>query len=229
MVVNGEQNKLLLHFLNHGKENYTITNAAASYHDPTRHWTLLRNASTLKYNVPLPAGANFSVPFQVFSEFRPQDVGLTVWANILDGSGATHRHVAMNSTVQVVEQAHSWFDPALLFMYLIIAAGLTLVGYFGYNALRAKYFPKRKKSAQHFYTSGPRKMLVPADTTDKPYPASAQPYEEEWIPEHLRKRTTPSKSKKGRVIAGETTSGGEQTSGGETSGGERKKGKGKRK
>jgi hypothetical protein len=46
-VVNGERNKLLLSLANTGKENYTLLNAAASYHDPARQWALVSSLSRL--------------------------------------------------------------------------------------------------------------------------------------------------------------------------------------
>jgi translocon-associated protein subunit alpha len=42
--------------------------------------------------------------------FRPQDVGLTIWANLKDAAGDMHRLIAYNSTVTVVEPAASIFD-----------------------------------------------------------------------------------------------------------------------
>lgn len=42
--------------------------------------------------------------------FRPKDIGLTVWANLQDVQKDTHRFVALNSTVSVVEPQGSWFD-----------------------------------------------------------------------------------------------------------------------
>jgi translocon-associated protein subunit alpha len=59
---------VILKFINSGTGNYTIVNAAASYHDVEKNWALVRNTTALKYNVPLPAGSNFSVPFNVHSE-----------------------------------------------------------------------------------------------------------------------------------------------------------------
>lgn len=76
-----------------------------------------------------------------------------------------------------------------------------------------------KKSA----TGEPRRLkVVPAPTADKPYPASATPYDEEWVPEHLLRQ------RKKAAAAGTTssTSGDEVTSGGEGTKKGRKGGKG---
>jgi hypothetical protein len=40
-VVNGERNKLLLSLANTGTSNFTLVNAAASYHDPAQNWALV--------------------------------------------------------------------------------------------------------------------------------------------------------------------------------------------
>ncbi|KAJ9104797.1 hypothetical protein QFC19_003938 [Naganishia cerealis] len=241
-VVNGERNRLLLSLANAGPDNFTLVNAAASYHDPARDWALLSNTTASKYNIPLIAGSNFTLPFQVYSEFRPQELGLTVWANLKDASGAMHRMVAYNSTVTVVEPQNSLFDIQLyaqsmtlgrpLFMYLILAAALGGLSYLAYQTLSARYFPKSstsggkrfKKSSSATVQGTGEKVVVATDGKGQGgYPASVQPYEEEWIPEHLRSKGETRRRVKTATSEAEggVTSGGEATSGAE---GERKKG-----
>ncbi|ORY33990.1 hypothetical protein BCR39DRAFT_518049 [Naematelia encephala] len=221
LVVNGEQNALSLHFNNGGTKNYTLVSAGASYHDPGNHWALIKNASTLRYGVPLVSGANFSAPFSMHSEFRPQEIGLTVWANLAEtGTTDIHRVIALNQTVSIVEPQASWFDPGLLFLYLILGSALLGGAWAAYNA----FFPSSgsKKGGSR---SKKVKAVVPAAQDKKQYP-EVKPYEEEWIPAHHLKSKA-SKTKKGKdggaSSAGEEVlSGGDVTSGGETSGAEGK-------
>ncbi|GFZ43956.1 hypothetical protein JCM24511_01676 [Saitozyma sp. JCM 24511] len=224
LVVNGEQNSVLLHLINSGEKNYTLVSASASYHDVNNHWALVKNASTLRYGVPLVSGSNFSAPFQVYSEFRPQDIGLTVWVNLAEpGSTALHSITALNQTVSVVEPASSWLDPQLLFLWLLIGSALTAGAYFAYDLFLR---PKGKKRGARGGKKDKAKAVVPADQDKHAYP-DVKPYEEEWIPEHHLKSRA-SKLKKREVGAGassageEVTSGGEVTSGAETSGAEGK-------
>ncbi|KAJ9125132.1 hypothetical protein QFC22_000086 [Naganishia vaughanmartiniae] len=197
-VVNGQRNKLLLSLANTGKENYTLLSAAASYHDPAQHWAL--------------------------------ELGLTVWANLRDAAGGVHRVVAYNETVTVVEPVGSLFDVQALFMYLILAAAIAGLSYLAYETLSARYFPSlsgkpttgRKSTTTTSTVKGTSsgKVLVATDGKGKGgYPASVQPYEEEWIPEHLTRKsggavkrkttTTATVAGEGAVSAGEMTSGGE--------------------
>ena len=151
--------------------------------------------------------------------FRPQELGLTVWVNLVEATTppTNHRVVALNSTVSIVEQPSSLFEPQLLFLYLLILTGLLGGGYWAYQEFYVK--PNAKKSGRV-----KRKAVVPAPQSEKKYP-DVKPYQEEWIPaEHLKNRG----SKLKKTDGGET-SGGEATSGGEMSGAEgkarRRKGK----
>ncbi|KAJ9108750.1 hypothetical protein QFC21_000070 [Naganishia friedmannii] len=206
-VVNGERNKLLLSLANTGKENFTLLNAAASYHDPAQHWAL--------------------------------ELGLTIWANLRDdATGGVHRVVAYNETVTVVEPMASLFDLKALVMYLILAATIAGLSYLAYETLSARYFPKppttsraSKKSTSSSSTvqGSSDKVLVATDGKGQGgYPASVQPYEEEWIPEHLTRKTGGGAATRRKTTgAGVAVGAGEVTSGGEGEKGRAVKGKGK--
>ena len=133
---------------------------------------------------------------------------------------------AFNQTVSIVEPPASWFDPGLLFLYLIL--GTALLGG-AYAAYQAFFVPKDKKGARGTKV---KKTVVPANTEKKAYP-DVKPYEEEWIPEqHLKSRASKLQRKDGKAgaIGGEElTSGGEATSGAESATEVKaKKGKGKK-
>lgn len=68
VVVNGEQNNMLISVQNTGTNNYTLVSASASYHDHSKDWKLLKNATATKLNIPLGAGANATAPFRLNSE-----------------------------------------------------------------------------------------------------------------------------------------------------------------
>ncbi|WWC89295.1 uncharacterized protein L201_004216 [Kwoniella dendrophila CBS 6074] len=225
LVVNGEQNGLLIHLANQGKKNYTLVSASASYHDVNNHWATVKNVSTLKYNVPIVAGSNLSAPYQVYSEFKPQELGLTVWVNLIDSSSdvvksaqVPHQITAMNQTVSIVEPTSTWFDPGLLFLYLVLSTALLGGAYAIYQQFFAPTPTKKTKQQQ-------RKVKAVVASEDKSVYPNVKPYEEEWIPEsHLKNRSSKLKkknNKSGNITSDnelQATSGGEVTSGGEASG-----------
>lgn len=163
---------------------------------------------------------------KLIHRFRPQEIGLTVWVNLAETGSSTKEILpvtAFNQTVNVVEPASTWFDPQLIFMYLLLTAAFASGIYYAYNTYFA---PPTKKSG-----SRKVKAVVAADK-GKQYP-DVKPYEEEWIPkEHLKHRQTKlqKKSAGGAASSGgeELTSAGEATSGGESSGIKKTKKKGKR-
>ena len=161
----------------------------------------------MRYNVPLIAGANFSAPYTINSEFRPGEHGLTVWVDLVEnGTPDAERVIAMNQTVSIVEPPTSWLDPSLLFLWLIIGTALLGGAYAAYQT----FFPTQTKK-------GGKKKIKAVVPKEQPqvYP-DVKPYEEDWIPaHHLKSRAT--KLKGGASSGGEElTSGGEIMSGGES-------------
>jgi len=240
-LVNGEKNNLQIHLQNHGTRNYTLVSAASSFHDTNKHWATVcllphlssrtdgqvKNATALRYNVPLVAGANFSAPYTVHSEFRPQELGLTVWVNLVEqGTTNTLSQVtALNQTISIVEPASSWLDPSLLFLWLVLGSALVGGAYAVYNS----YFAPQTKKGKRTGVKKSKAVVVNEKTEDYP---NVKPYEEEWIPaQHLKSRTSKLKKRDTGASSGgeELTSGGEVTSGAESAtegkGGKKRKNK----
>lgn len=143
--------------------------------------------------------------------FRPQELGLTVWVDLKNDKELT-RVTAYNQTVNIVEPAQSWFDPQVIFMYLIV--GAALIG--GAYAVFQSYFvsPQQKKKRR-----GGKRAVASTPSESAASGADAKPYDDAWIPqEHLKKRG----AKAGRSDGEGFTSGGEATSGAEASGPEGK-------
>ena len=185
----------------------------------------IKNTTTAKYNVPLVAGANFSAPYTLNSEFRPSELGLTVWVNLAEQGTTEIAHItALNQTVSVVEQPSSWLDPSLLFLWLLLGSALFGGAYAAYNTFLA---PKTKKTKRVV-----RKQAVVINEKTEDYP-NVKPYEEDWIPaHHLKNRGSKTKKRDGGASSGgeELLSAGDVTSGAESGpegskGGKKRKGK----
>jgi translocon-associated protein subunit alpha len=184
----------------------------------------IKNTTTAKYNVPLVAGANFSAPYTLNSEFRPSELGLTVWVNLAEQGSTEISHItALNQTVSVVEQPSSWLDPSLLFLWLLLGSALLGGAYAAYNTFLA---PKQKKTKRTV------KRAVVVNEKTEAYP-NVKPYDEDWIPAtHLKNRSSKTKRRDGGASSGgeEVLSAGDITSGAESGpevskGGKKRKGK----
>lgn len=193
-MYNGASNPLTVAIHNNGKEATNLVALGASWHDTEKYWKLVKNQTATKFNVPLEAGANLTAPFRVHSEFKPKDLGLTIWADLKNGAQLT-RVIAFNSTVSVVEPAASWFDPQVLFAYLVVSAALLGGAYLAFTTFVAP--PKSKK-----------RRVVSTPVVVEATPEKGK-YEEDWIPAIHKAKTR-------RSGANTPASGGEATSGAES-------------
>ena len=74
---------------------------------------IVRNLTTARYNVQIPAGEKESVAYSFATELHPQDLRLTVTAVLTTDMGGLYQVTAYNETVSVVEPDASLFDPQL--------------------------------------------------------------------------------------------------------------------
>lgn len=138
---------------------------------------------------------------------RSQEHGLTVWVDLKHGK-ELHRVTAFNSTVSVVEPATSWFDPQVIFMYLIVAGALIGGAYLAFTL----YFAPQQKTRK-----GSRKnaKAAPAVVEGVVSDSGKGVYDEDWIPAQHKKRTPAGTPRTGTPVV-PVVSGGEATSGAES-------------
>ncbi|CCM04979.1 uncharacterized protein FIBRA_07177 [Fibroporia radiculosa] len=207
-VVNGERNKILLSVENLSDRNITIKNIAGSFHYPESN-VLVKNTSSLSYDVLLVDGAKIQLPYTFYSEYKPGDLKLSIWLDHVT-EGETYRVTAYDSIVTIVEPELSWFDLKMWSTYLVVSLLLGGLGYYAYFT----FVPQPKRKARSIPS-----VSAPVTVTA----SGAGGYQEEWIPEHHLKKAKTRKTK----ASGEATSGGE-TSGTEMSGTEGKRRKAKK-
>lgn len=189
-VVNGERNIINLVIENNTKQNVTLLSVAGSFHHPETD-RVLKNTTTTKIGVKLLEGGKVPFQYPFYSQFKPGDIRLKVWLEVVDET--RYRVSAYDSVVTIVEPEISLLDWQMWATYLII------FGIFGGGAYFAflSYFPKPKKS---------RAAPPPEAGAAVPVAAtSSGGYEEEWIPEHHLKKT----KKTGTITSDAETSGGE--------------------
>lgn len=115
-LVNGHATQAVLSFANAEPEPVTVRMIGGSL------WTLdapgapaahiVRNLTTVPYNVEVPAGTNQSLTFNFAQELHPQDLRLLI-AAVVDKGEQAFQVPVYNSTVTVVEAPVSLLDPQM--------------------------------------------------------------------------------------------------------------------
>lgn len=115
-LVNGHTTQALLSFANGEPEAVGVNFIGGNL------WTVppagqrpqvLRNLTTTRYSVEIPAGQSESVSYNFATELHPQDLNLNLAAVVTDSEGNPYTLQAFNETVSVVEADTSIFDPQM--------------------------------------------------------------------------------------------------------------------
>ena len=114
-LVNGHPTQALLSITNDEKEPVGISfvggNLWTTALNPQGSPQILRNLTTTRYNVEIPAGQTDSISYNFVTELHPQDLILNLAAVVTDSEGTPYTLQAFNETVSVVEADTSIFDP----------------------------------------------------------------------------------------------------------------------
>lgn len=73
----------------------------------------MRNLTTTRYNVEIPAGQSESISYSFATELQPQDMKLNLAAVVTDSEGTPFTLQGFNEIVSIVEQDTSIFDPQM--------------------------------------------------------------------------------------------------------------------
>jgi len=159
---------------------------------------VIRNLTAQKYSIEIPAGAEETVPYTFTTDLHPQDLRLQLVAVLRDSKNSFYTVPVYNETVSVVEAATSFFDPQIIFLYLVVLSVFGGISYFVYNTWITTFFPQKKgrgKGGERAKKSSlGSKKVDPADQVavvgaDGPAVTSgAKAYDESWIPaSHLQR------------------------------------------
>ncbi|KAI7444701.1 hypothetical protein KC364_g13254, partial [Hortaea werneckii] len=72
---------------------------------------VLRNLTTQRYGVQIPAGEKETLTYAFVNEMHPQDLRLSIAAVLQNQEGNVFTKMVYNETVSVVEAPMSFFDP----------------------------------------------------------------------------------------------------------------------
>ena len=118
-LVNGHPTQALLSFSNEEPEPVSVAFIGGSLWTnafPQQGPQNIRNLTTTRYNVEIPAGQSESISYSFATELQPQDLKLNLAAVVTDSEGTPYTLPAFNETVSIVEPDTSIFDPQ---MYLL--------------------------------------------------------------------------------------------------------------
>ena len=115
-LVNGHPTQALLSISNEEPEPVNVVFIGGSlwtsaYGGQPSH--IVRNLTTTRYNVEIPAGQKDSISYSFVTDLHPQDLKLNLAAVITDNEGAAYTLQAFNETVSIVEPDASIFDPQM--------------------------------------------------------------------------------------------------------------------
>ncbi|KAF7331612.1 hypothetical protein MKEN_00040800 [Mycena kentingensis (nom. inval.)] len=215
-IVNGEKNTINLAVENKSGKNVTLLSVGGAVLNADTE-TLVKNLTAMTFKVPLVDNVRMQVPFIFYSEYVPGDIRLNIW---LDHTleGETVRVEAFDSVVTVVEPEVSIFDFKMISTYLMTIA---LLGGLGYVALLT-FGPKPSRK-------GKKRVVDVSSPVGAVTATGAGGYQEEWIPEHHKRKPKAARTKSGTLTSGDEFS---ELSAGEISekdvAGKKAKGKGRK-
>ncbi|KAL9137812.1 MAG: hypothetical protein Q9175_000984 [Cornicularia normoerica] len=196
-LVNGHPTQALLSFSNEEPEPVSVAFIGGSLWTtafPQQGPQIVRNLTTTRYNVDIPAGQSESISYNFATELQPQDLKLNLAAVVTDSEGTPYTLPAFNETVSIVEPDTSIFDPQIVFLYLFLGATFGGTCYFIYSTWISTLFPQKRRGGKGGErakkSSGQSKKVDPADQVsvvgaDGPAVTSgAKAYDESWIPAH---------------------------------------------
>ncbi|KAI9871464.1 MAG: hypothetical protein M1830_002885 [Pleopsidium flavum] len=209
-LINGHPTQALLSFANDEPTPITVSFIGGSLWTPDiepQGSRIVRNLTTTRYNVEIPAGQKESLSYSFATELHPQDMRLNLAAVLSDSAGAFYTIQAFNETVSIVEPDTSFFDPQIIFLYLFLLAAFAGTCYFIYNTWITTLFPQKRRGGKGGErakrSSGGSKRVDPADQVsvigaDGPAVTSgAKAYDESWIPQHHINRPEAKRVKSG--------------------------------
>ncbi len=115
-LVNGHPTQALLAFSNEEPEPVSVAFIGGSLWTiafPQQGPQIVRNLTTTRYNVEIPAGQSESISYNFATELQPQDLKLNLAAVVTDSEGTPYTLPAFNETVSIVEPDTSIFDPQM--------------------------------------------------------------------------------------------------------------------
>lgn len=115
-LVNGKPTEALVSISNDEPEPVTLKFVGGVLWTPPfdpQGSRIVRNLTTTRYHVEIPAGERQSLPYTFATELHPQDLRLEIAAILSGSDGKDFALQAFNETISIVEPDTSIFDPQM--------------------------------------------------------------------------------------------------------------------
>lgn len=111
-LVNGHSTRALVSFTNEQSTPVTVNFISGALSTVGEEQsTIIRNLTTTRYGVEIPAGQKEELSYNFVNEMHPQEVRLTLSSVVSDSEGRFYNVPTHNGTVSIVEPETSIFDP----------------------------------------------------------------------------------------------------------------------
>ncbi|POR33364.1 Increased recombination centers protein 22 [Tolypocladium paradoxum] len=196
-LINGRPTKTLIEVTNNEAEPLNVaflTGVLATTKmlpaDTPAYQGIVRNLTAVQYNLQVEAGETKSIPYSFALDMQPQDVRLQLVAVISNAKGNLFQIEAHDGTASIVEAPTNFFDPQIIFLYLVLSGVFAGTLYFVYKTWIEALFPQAKRTK----STKKSKKVVDADAAlsgSESVGAStgaSKTYDESWIPNHHMNR-----------------------------------------
>ncbi|KAI5806948.1 hypothetical protein EDC01DRAFT_7303 [Geopyxis carbonaria] len=174
-LLNGDRTPLTITLMNKESAPVTVEYVGGSLWDADKS---VKNFTSVKLATPVKPDSTLQIPYPLNLDMAPRELLLNLALIITTAKGDLVTVTAYNQTVAVVDGDMGIFDPGMLFLYTILAAGLASAAYFVYNTWVASVAPQKRRAPR------PERVVPVA----APVSATGAKYDESWIPEHHLKK-----------------------------------------
>ncbi|KAG0170768.1 hypothetical protein DFQ28_009154 [Apophysomyces sp. BC1034] len=183
LITNGQRNNVILSLTNKEAVDYSILSVSGQLTDREDSSKIIRNLTAIRLDTNVSSEATVEIPYTFYSEFAPGELGLTIFVDLLNGENAI-RIVGYNGVVTITNPEISWWDPELLFLYVLLGTGAAGLGYL----IRDAFFGGSKKTK----AKKEEPTVRPTHRDEK----GQMVLDESWIPQQHLRSDSPKQSPK---------------------------------